>query len=147
MTPTGRAVQSDNGRTLLLLRAKGRSAVGLGACWALARRLARQATRRSRRWCPGGIIVCLSLAHSVATMMAAEQTTVSWRHCRPSLARSVATTVTTAAAWTTARDDSEETDDGVLAELLSASRSLGDDYGSSVDDCARSKRCERRVRL
>ena len=72
-----------------------------------------------------------------ATMIAAEQTTVSWRHYRPSLARSVATTVTTAAAWTTARDDSEGTDDGVLAELLSASRSLGDDYGSSVDDCAR----------
>ena len=34
---------------------------------ALARRLAQQATRRSRRRCPGGIIVCLSLARSVAT--------------------------------------------------------------------------------
>jgi len=63
----GAAGDSADGRPLLLLRAKGRSAVGLGACWALARRLARQATRRSRRWCPGGIIVCLSLAHSVAT--------------------------------------------------------------------------------
>ena len=34
---------------------------------ALAQRLAREATRRSRRRCPGGIIVCLSLARSVAT--------------------------------------------------------------------------------